>query len=126
MNIVARTQGVEVQQGDRMLVYDGTELCGKAEMTDEGLFFLSVADCTGKRLSFAIERGEELIAVTGERMKYKTNDVVGTIGEPTVIDFTSISRYADGQWYDLQGRKLNKRPRQTGVYIYNGQKTIVE
>ena len=126
MNIVARTQGVEVQQGDRMLVYDGTELCGKSEMTAEGLFFLSVADCGDKRLSFAIERGDELIAVTGERMQYKTNDVMGTVSEPTVIDFTSISRYADGQWYDLQGRKLNKRPRQTGVYIYNGQKTIVE
>jgi hypothetical protein len=32
----------------------------------------------------------------------------------------------DGQWYDIQGRKLTERPTRKGVYIYNGQKKIVE
>ena len=42
------------------------------------------------------------------------------------INFATIDRYADGQWYDMQGRKLPRRPQRKGVYIYNGQKTIIE
>ena len=137
MNIIARVSGVELEQGDCLLIYNGAELCGKTEMGADSLFFLSVAESAGNRLTFAIERpqagvqengeeGSELIAVSSQYVSYTTDAVMGTPDQPTIISFAPVSRYADGQWYDLQGRKLSKRPQRAGVYIYNGQKTIIE
>ena len=31
-----------------------------------------------------------------------------------------------GTWYDLNGRKLNKKPTTKGVYIFNGKKVAVK
>jgi hypothetical protein len=59
-------------------------------------------------------------------MDYRTDAIIGTIDEPTVINFATVSRYADGVWYDLMGRKYDKRPQQRGVYIFNGQKIIIK
>ena len=136
MNIIARVSGVELEPGDCLLAYNGAELCGRTEMGADSLFFLSVAESAGSRLTFAIERqqtgvdenGEEseLIAVSSQYVNYTTNAVMGTTDKPTVISFAPVNRLADGQWYDLLGRKLSKRPQQAGVYIYNGKKTIIE
>lgn len=78
------------------------------------------------RLSFAIERGDRIVAVTPALMSYRGDSVVGTVNEPTVISFTTTDHYADGVWYDLHGRQLTHRPAQKGVYIYNGQKTMIK
>ena len=51
---------------------------------------------------------------------------MGTPDKPTRINFAAVGRYADGQWYDLLGRKLSQRPQRAGVYIYNGQKIIIK
>ena len=128
MNIIAQTLGVELQAGDRLAVYSEGTLCGVTEQTGDGLFFLSVGQTEGGdgRLSFAIERGDNIIATTPVIMTYRSDSVSGTLSEPTLINFTTIDRYADGSWYDMQGRKLQQRPSMKGVYIFNGQKTIVE
>ena len=128
MNIIAQTLGVELEAGDRLAAYCDGMLCGTTEQTEDGLFFLSVGqteDGDG-RLSFALERGDDIIATTPVIMTYRSDSISGTVGEPTLINFTTIDRYADGSWYDIQGRKLQKQPTRKGVYIYNGQKTIVE
>ena len=128
MNIIARAAGIETQEGDRLLVFRGAAMCGMTEISDDNIFFLSVGDMesTAERLSFAIERDGEVIAVTGDQMTYRSNTVVGTVSAPAAINFATISNMLDGQWYDIQGRKLTERPTRKGVYIYNGQKTIVE
>ena len=39
----------------------------------------------------------------------------------------TIDNYAGADsWYDLQGRKLNFKPTQKGVYIYKGKKVVIE
>ena len=128
MNIIAKTLGVELEEGDRLAVYSDGTLCGVTAQTADGLFFLSVGQTEGGdgRLSFAIERGDDIIATTPVLMTYRSDGVSGTVSEPTLINFTTIDRFADGAWYDMQGRKLQKQPTTKGVYIYNGQKTIVE
>lgn len=126
MNIVARTAGVDLQEGDCLVAYNGAELCGMAEKTDDDLFFLSVANYGNDGLSFAIQRGEELIALSSSQMTYQTDAVIGTVNEPTVIDFAEVSRQLIGEWYDLQGRKLDKRPQTPGIYIFNGQKIMIK
>ena len=32
----------------------------------------------------------------------------------------------DGNWYDLNGRKLNSKPTTKGVYINNGRKVVIK
>jgi len=32
----------------------------------------------------------------------------------------------EGQYYDLNGRKLNAAPTQKGVYIINGKKAVIK
>ena len=126
MNIVARTAGIDLQEGDCLLAYNGAELCGMAELSADDLFYLSVGDYGNDRLTFAIQRGDEVLALSSEQMDYRTDAIIGTIDEPTVINFATVSRYADGVWYDLMGRKYDKRPQQRGVYIFNGQKIIIK
>ena len=128
MNIIAQAAGIETMKGDRLLVFRGAELCGMTEVNTDSIFFLSVGDTEGasEGLSFAIEREGEVIAVTGDQMTYRSNTVVGTVNAPAAINFATISNMQDGQWYDIQGRKLAGKPTRKGVYIYNGQKTIVE
>ena len=128
MNIIAQATGVDTQKGDRLLVFRGAEMCGMTEINSDELFFLSVGDTesASEGLSFAIEREGEMIAVTGDQLVYRSNMVMGTVNKPTVINFATVSNMHDGQWYDMQGRKLVERPTRKGVYIYNGQKTIVE
>ena len=128
MNIIAQAAGIATQKGDRLLAFRGAELCGMTEVNTDSIFFLSVGDTEGasEGLSFAIEREGEVIAVTGDQMTYRSNTVVGTVSAPAAINFATVSNMHDGQWYDMQGRKLVERPTRKGVYIYNGQKTIVE
>ena len=128
MNIIAQAAGIETQEGDRLLVFRGAEMCGMTEINSDELFFLSVGDTesASEGLSFAIEREGEVIAVTGDQLVYRSNMVMGTVNKPTVINFATVGNMHDGQWYDMLGRKLVERPTRKGVYIYNGQKTIVE
>ena len=38
----------------------------------------------------------------------------------------TISQSDNGDWYDLNGRKLDKMPTKKGVYIQNGKKVVVK
>ena len=44
----------------------------------------------------------------------------------TGIDAASLRDITTGDWYDLNGRKLNGIPTKKGIYIVNGQKVVVK
>ena len=46
--------------------------------------------------------------------------------ETTKITNTIITNITNGDWYDLNGRKLNKMPTKKGVYLFNGRKVVVK
>ena len=46
--------------------------------------------------------------------------------ETTKIANTNITNITNGNWYDLNGRKLNKMPTKKGVYLFNGRKVVVK
>lgn len=46
--------------------------------------------------------------------------------ETTKIANTNITNITNGDWYDLNGRKLDKMPTKKGVYIMNGKKVVVK
>ena len=47
-------------------------------------------------------------------------------GETTGINTVNGKMESDGQYYDLNGRKLNAAPTQKGVYIINGKKAVIK
>ncbi len=46
--------------------------------------------------------------------------------ETTKIANTNLTNLTNGNWYDLNGRKLDKMPTKKGVYILNGRKVVVK
>ena len=47
-------------------------------------------------------------------------------GETTSITTTNYTKETNGEWYTLDGRRLEGEPTQKGVYIVNGKKRIVK
>ena len=46
--------------------------------------------------------------------------------DATKITTTNYTNLTDGDWYDLNGRKLQGKPTKKGVYIMNGKKVVVK
>lgn len=53
--------------------------------------------------------------------------LVSANGETTVIENVELTiENPDDAWYDLNGRKLSKKPTRKGIYVNNGKKYIVK
>ena len=138
MNISAVVEGFDVEEGDRLVAYSDGEVVGTADlvtlddggtMTRSSLpatgFFLSIAGDSQKPIWFAIEREGETVASTKEIMTFQKNAVLGSPKAPTAIRFIQ-DEYENGEWYTVAGVKLQQKPTQQGVYIYNGRKVLVK
>ena len=129
MNIVAATEGLDSQQGDRLVVYRGADRMAEATVDSEQRYYLNIGsdETGGQPLTFAIERDGETIAMTGSTISYVPNKVLGTPDQPTVISFTSLDQMPhDGRWYTVGGVLMGgKKPTQRGVYIYNGRAVVI-
>ena len=131
MTVSAAIEGFEAEQGDMLVVYADGQIVGKtiiasdvnAEQKEPLYLNISGDERTG--LWFAIEREGEIVANTGEVMEFRTNAVVGSPDEPTVINFIRMND-EDGHWYNLNGIQLPKRPTKKGVYIFNGRKVVIK
>ena len=137
MTVSATVDGVELEEGDRLVAYANGECVGKTPLSSpEGdtmapVFYLSIGSneapsgAVGGSLWFAIERDDEIIASTSEQMTFTPNAVIGSPDEPTKISFVQTDR-EDGKWYTVSGIQLPKRPTQSGVYIFNGKKVVIK
>ena len=140
MTVSAVVEGFEVEDGDVLIAYSNGEECGsvivnsplgRRTLATKGtqelsiVNYLSIAGDASANIWFAIERDGEIVASTGEVMTYKANAVIGSPDQPTAINFVR-AEYADGQWYSINGMKLQKRPTKSGVYIFNGRKIVVK
>ena len=122
MNVIARVEGFELQEGDRLVAYGGSEERGMVEASEDGIFFLSIAKGEDKTIGFAIERDGEIVATAPMQLPYIENDVKGTLDEPTAIRFIDIDSLDGDGWYTLSGIKLSHKPTLNGIYIHNGKK----
>ena len=127
MSVSAVVEGFEVEDGDQLIAYSNGEECGSVTVNSQlsTVNYLSIAGDTQQPIWFAIERGGEIVASTGEVMTFKTNDVIGTPDEPTVINFVDAA-YEDGKWYTISGVQLPNKPTEKGIYIFNGMKVVVK
>lgn len=90
--------------------------------------------CNGKQ--FVKVRGAGTLGANMAYLKFVTNQqlsapqyisISGDLGEGTTgIDNVNDNlNDNDAAWYDLNGRKLNGKPAQKGIYIKNGRKVVV-
>ena len=124
MSMVAVADGVELEEGDKLVALSSGEIRGEA-MCIDSVFYMSIAGDQKAPLAFAIEREGEIIAATGEIMMYKVDDISGSPDEPTHIIFVRNDIPQHG-WYTVQGYKLNGKPSRKGIYIYNGKKQVIK
>ena len=104
------------------------------EFTEDDMATGDFYVCNGKE--FIKVRGEGTLAANKAYLFVKGNNTPASIpfrrsidgGEGTTgidaID-NAANNDANATWYDLNGRKLNGKPAQKGVYIKNGKKVIV-
>ena len=128
MSLTAVAEGISLQEGDRLIAYTGCEQVGGAALSTDPnpVFYLSIAGDMKAPLSFAIERGGDIIATTGNVMTYEANTVSGSYSEPTKISFVSADLLPQHGWYTVQGIKLDKQPTRSGIYIHNGRKQVIK
>ena len=129
MVMTATADGIELHEGDKLIAYSGAEIRGESIVSSDdhdGIFYITIAGNEKAPLSFAIEREGDIIATTGEVMTYQKDAVSGTPEEPTKISFVRSDMLPQRGWYTVQGIKLQKRPTQSGVYIYNGKKQVIK
>lgn len=85
----------------------------------------NVAQAIYCRAYFNVDLGDNIMAGVRAFVLNLGDDV--TTGVP-LIDNGQLNteNYCDTfGWYDLQGRKLDCKPTQKGIYIYNGKKVAV-
>ena len=47
-----------------------------------------------------------------------------SIEQPSIVENSSSKH--DNTWYDMQGRKLNAKPTEPGIYIIGGNKILIK
>ena len=124
MNIVALVSGVELQDNDRLVAYNGTSRVGVAQCGEDGLFYLNVAqpDNEPRPLTFCLERDEQVVGTMRCGYGYEADAVIGSPEQPTEVRFAPAEYdYSDGYWYTLDGVRLPRKPQRPGLYIHNGK-----
>ena len=130
MTMIVRTDGVEAQEGDCLMVYADGELNGMAEavmLNGRPAFFVSTGGEQKQALSFTIERSGELLGTAPQALSYQPDGMEGTTDVPKVITFNDLSAYEAGVYYTVGGLKVGeRRPTKKGVYIYNKEKVVIK
>lgn len=70
-------------------------------------------------VTFSVNDGSGNMQLSGAKVKLSSS-------EPTVISTTPIISEGEAAWYTLDGRMLQSKPTQKGVYIMNGKKIVIK
>lgn len=135
MSLTAEAEGLEIQEGDRLIALADGEVVGTSEVevaeeNSSPLFYISITGDRQQPISFAIERDGERIAATGGVLDYVPDAINGSPHLPAKIKFQHTDA-GDGNWYDLGGRKVANDKRSDarlskGIYINNGKKIAIK
>ena len=91
MTMVAQVTGIDLEPGDRLAAYAGSELRGIAAAAPDGRFYLSIGGDMAEALRMELLRGETTVAQTASPVGYTVNAVSGTYLAPTQINFASAA-----------------------------------
>lgn len=97
--------------------------------TAEDITSLSAEDITIYVLRDGMFIPAKASSMTAHKCWLEISKAAGTRGFVIKIDNECISSEAlegPGHWYDLNGRPLPTKPRQKGLYIHDGKKTVIK
>lgn len=125
MTAVVEVEGVELQQGDRLVSYVAGEPRGYAEgiTLPDGrtIFMLAVGGDKPEAVDVTIERGGNIIAKAPSAICYAANSNVGTINEPMHISFLGTEGglyvYPSPFYSQLKIRAMVDRDAYADVYV---------
>lgn len=125
MTAVVEVEGVELQQGDRLVSYVAGEPRGYAEgiTLPDGrtIFMLAVGGDKPEAVDVTIERGGDIIAKAPSVISYAANSNVGTINEPMHISFLGTEGglyvYPSPFYSQLKIRAMVDRDAYADVYV---------
>lgn len=125
MTAVVEVEGVELQQGDRLVSYVGGEPRGYVEgiTLPDGrtIFMLAVGGDKPEAVDVTIERGGNIIAKAPSVISYAANSNVGTINEPMHISFLGtecgLYVYPSPFYSQLKIRAMVDRDAYADVYV---------
>lgn len=127
MSVVATVaESLPVYAGDKLQAYVGGELRGEALLTEDPydgrpLYFVSIGGDQNEAVSFALERGGEIIAETSPMFDYRVNNVQGSIEQPVILDFVNdlqISVYPNPFERELNFVMNTEAGDKVGIYLY--------
>lgn len=127
MSVVATVaESLPVYAGDKLQAYVGGELRGEALLTEDPydgkpLYFVSIGGDRNEAVSFALERGGEVIAETSPMFDYRVNNVQGSIEQPVILDFVNdlqISVYPNPFERELNFVMNIEAGDKIGIYLY--------
>lgn len=135
MTAVVEVEGVELQQGDRLVSYVAGEPRGYAEgiTLPDGrtIFMLAVGGDKPEAVDVTIERGGNIIAKAPSVISYAANSNVGTINEPMHISFLGTDGglyvYPSPFYSQLKIRAMVDRDAYADVYVtdMSGKRVVV-
>ena len=97
--------------------------------TAEDITSLSAEDITIYVLRDGMFIPAKASSMTAHKCWLEISKAAGTRGFVINFDNECISSEAlegPGHWYDLNGRPLPTKPRQKGLYIHDGKKTVIK
>ena len=95
----------EVSAGELYLLYRDEFVLTSSGTLPAGSVYLPITDLAVKTRSLTIGNGE---------------------GTTSIENLTPALSESEGEWYDLQGRRLGSKPTKKGIYISNGRKVVIK
>ncbi len=95
----------EVSAGELYLLYRDEFVLTSSGTLPAGSVYLPITDVAVKTRSLTIGNGE---------------------GTTSIENLTPALSESEGEWYDLQGRRLGNKPNRKGIYISNGRKVVIK
>lgn len=113
MNLIA-VSDIKPEPTDRILAYVENELISETKLSNvngKKLFFITVLGEDNMPISYAFERGGQIIGTTIQSYPFSVNSVSGTITNPVVLNFLKVET------------KLNTYPNPTNDFVTVSFKT---
>ena len=125
MTAVVEVEGVELQQGDRLVSYVAGEPRGYAEAIalpdGRTVFMLTIGGDKPEAVDVTVERDGNVVAKAPSAVSYAANSNVGTLSEPMRISFLGTEGglyiYPSPFYSQLKIRAIVDRDAYTDVYV---------
>lgn len=135
MNVIAVIWKDGLLTADAEMAAFVNDECRGAVGSNSYYYFLTILGSSADDVDSTVELrvrvdGEEYIV---DYLSFVSDNIIGTLDEPYVIDLdaigirqTGVDADDEGEWYTLQGLKIGRKPTAPGVYIHNGRKVVIK